>query len=238
MARLTLLVLAGVCVACARDDGPTKMTAPNGGNYTSAVNNRGEGGALNSDDAHAQVLIEHVHAKFRECDGADGQHYVESKNVFTGVSTGDPRLSGAFEFAMIHDLLNVTKSNGPDIANITIRDPSTGRVKAEGRFNSWGRDDWLQGTIVGVVRDEGGGSELTTGSGNWIANLHVRFAPGRIIMDVGGTTVPGNQPAAGIFSGGCPGERYTEVDFDLPPSNAISISAAAATDAWRRRAGM
>ena len=236
MLRLTLITLAAICLACARDDGPAKLSAPDQANYSAAVDNTGEGGALNSDDAHAQAVITHAHVRTRECDGPDG-HYAESQNVFTGASTGDPRLSGAFEFAMLHDLLNITQSNGPDIANITIRDPSTGTVKAQGLFSSWGRDDWLQGTIVGVVRNEGGGSEETTGSGNWIANVRVQFSPSGVVIDIGGTA-PANLPAAGIFSGGCPGVKYTEFDFDIPASGASSISTTAATGAWRRRSGM
>ena len=238
MLRLTVFTLAAMSLACARDDaGPTKLSGPQAGNSAvSAVRNTEEGGTLNSDDAHAQAVITHAHVRTRECDGPDG-HYAESQNVFTGVSTGDPRLSGAFEFAMIHDLLNLTQSNGPDIANITIRDPATGRVKAEGLFNSWGRDDWLQGTVVGVVRDEGGGAEETTGSGNWIANVRVQFGRG-VVIDIGSTASTA-QPAAGIFSGGCPGVKYVEFDFDIgAASSGSSISTMGAASGGHRRSGM
>src|SRR5207248_11006497 len=131
MLRPTLLALAVICLAslaCARDNEPTKISAPQSANYASEVNNPGEGGALNTDEAHAQALLTHVHIKTRECDGADG-HYAESKNVFSGTSAGDPRLSGAIEFEMLYDLLNVTVLHGPDVARITVRDPATGRVK-------------------------------------------------------------------------------------------------------------
>jgi hypothetical protein len=237
MLRLTVITLAAVSLACARDDaGPTKLSEPRGDSYAgSAVRNTEEGGVLNSDDSHAQAVITHSHVRMRECDGPDG-HYAESQNTFTGVSTGDPRLSGAFEFAMIHDLLNLTQSNGPDISTITIRDPVTGRVKAEGLFNSWGKDDWLQGAVVGVVRDDGGGAEEATGSGNWIANVRVQFGRG-VVIDIGSTASTA-QPAAGIYSGGCPGVKFTEFDFDIPPAGASTLSTTAPTGAALRRSGM
>src|SRR4051812_18751240 len=117
MPRPTLLAWAGICLtslACARDNEPTRVSAPESANYTSAVNSPGEGGALNTDEAHAHALLTHAHIQTRECDGADG-HYQESKNVFSGTSEGDPRLSGAIEFEMLYDLLNVTALYGPDV---------------------------------------------------------------------------------------------------------------------------
>jgi hypothetical protein len=237
MLRPTLPILAVICFACAPDNGPTKVSGPEGPNYTAHVNNPGEGGALNTDQAYAQALLTHVHVKTRECDGADG-HYAESKNVFTGTSTGDPRLSGAAEFEMLYDLLNVTALHGPDIATITIRDPATGRVKAQGTASSWGGPpgDWLEGTIVGVVRDDGGGAEETTGRGQWIANFRTEFRPTGVVIDIG-RVAPINQAAAGIYSGGCPGVKWTEFDFEIGGAAPQALSATA-TDAWRRRTGM
>jgi hypothetical protein len=235
MLRLTLLTLAAICLACARDDGPTKLSAPGDANFTSSVNNPGEGGALNADDVVAEMVVRHSRVKTRECDGPDG-HYAESRNVFTGTSTGDPRLSGIFEFAMIYDMLTFDEFTGPDISNITIRDPATGRIKAEGRASSWGKEDWLQGAIVGVVRDEGGGSEETTGSGQWIANFRIQFGNGAVIS-IGGTAPPG-KPAAGIFSGGCPGVEWTEFEFDLGGTGLSALSTTAPAGAQTHRSGM
>ena len=234
MLRATCITLGLIFLACARDEGTTKVTAPNDAAFATEVANAGEGGNLHTDDVQARAVFNHVHAKFRECDGEDG-HYFEGRNVFTGTSTGDSRLSGDFELAAIQDLFNVTTLYGPQTANITIRDPATGRVKAEGVASSTGHDPWLIGTIVGVVRDQGGGSEETSGGGKWIANFRVNYAdPAGIVVSIGGLG-PDNQMPATIFGGGCPGAKYTEFDLDLGPSSASTLSATSTTGVWRHR---
>lgn len=237
MFRFLLVAIVLTFLACDRGQGPTTPAVPDDGSFTTltaaADDDAGGGGSLHSDDVQASVIITHIHVKSRQCDAQDG-HYFEGRSVFTGTSVGDPRLSGQFEFAVIQDLFNATQLNGPQRANIEIRDPVTGRKKAEGATSAWGPADFVQGTIVGAVRDEGGGSEETSGSGRLIANFRLTYhANGAVSIQIGGATTD-NQLPAGIWRSGCAGAKYAEFDVDPPaPGVGAAGNAAISGRTWR-----
>jgi hypothetical protein len=228
MLRSTLLSLALCCTACSRDHGPSAPTVPDQANYTTVSDDdeNVSGGRPRDDVVSATGVFTHVHAKYRECEGIDG-HYFDGRNTFTGTVSGDPKLSGRLEWAVIQDLFNATKLNGPHSANVEIRDAASGRLKAKGVAQSWGDTpgDWLQGTIVGVVRDADDGKNMKL-----VANFRITFS--NLTVQIGGVSSDPSQPA-GVYKGGCTG-KFTEFDQDFG-STAIANTTTAQAPAWRNR---
>jgi hypothetical protein len=227
----TALLVAGF-VACTKDTGPTTPSAGGLKAVTTIEAEREDegdgGGRPTADDVEASIVINHVHLKFRECDGEDG-HYFQTRNVFSGVSTGDSRLSGNIEIR-VRDLFNATQNLGPQLGRVVITDAGTGRIKAEGDYSNWGPEEFVQGTIVGVVKDRGLGAEPTSGAGKWAANWRLSIRPDVITAQIGGVATDNRIPA-GLWQGGCSG-KWTEDDVDLG-SAGIAASAVKAGQSWR-----
>ena len=235
MLRALLIATALTGLACGRDQGPTTLTVPDGPGFTTAASEGGDedggNGAPNSDHVLATVILTHFHSKSRECDGQDG-HYFENHGVFYGKSTGDPRLSGDFELSLILDLFNITQGSGPQYGNVVIRDPVTGRKKAEGVSSAWGIN-FVKGTIVGVARDEGGGTEETTGAGRLVAGFeYTILRDGTFALQIGGPAADNLMPA-GIWSGRCRG-KFIEEDFDFPSPGTAAAKSTVSPMNWRR----
>jgi hypothetical protein len=230
MLRLFSTAVVLLALACGRDNEPTAPTTAslNGSATQMAADDDDDDGGdrrPEGDDVEASVIFTHIDGKSRECDGKDG-HYFENHVTLTGSSTGDPRLTGKIE-VRLHELFNVAELIGPQWGSVVIRDAATGRKKAEGDFSNWGPADMGQGTIVGVVKDDGAGGEPTSGDGRWIANWRITYGSG-ITAQIGGETTDGRLPA-GVWKGRCTG-KYTEVDVDLPGSAATS---AGSGGSWR-----
>lgn len=234
MLRALLVAVALVGLACGRDQGSVTPTAPTGGAYstvTPAGDFNGGNGAPQSDHVAATVIITRFHSKSRECEGQDG-HYFEDHGVFYGTSTGDPRLSGDFQMRLILDLFNVTNGGGPQYGDVVIRDPVSGRKKAQGVSSAWGVG-LVKGTIVGDVSDEGAGGEDTSGDGKLVAGFEFTILPdGRFAIQIGGVSGDNTMPA-GIWSGRCHG-KFTEQDFDFTSAGAALGAASIPGKSWRR----
>jgi hypothetical protein len=239
MLRLLLVGVALTGLACARDEGPT-TPADAVAIANTATSSRGDedggNGSLQSDDVQATVIMTHVHARYRACDGEDGFYFESRQTVYYGTSTGDPRLSGDFQLTATLDLFNVTKLNGPQYGNVVIRDPVTGRKKAEGASSAWGDagSNFVKGTIVGFVRDERGGAGPTSGSGHWVAGFEFKVRPdGAFVLQIGGMSVDNRMPG-GIWSGGCPGGKFTVEEVDFPPVGTAALAARTSNMKWLR----
>lgn len=236
MLRTLLIAVALTGLACGRDQGTKTPTAPDAvafGTQASGGDDDdfGGGGSPQSDDVKATVILSHLHIFTRQCEGQDG-HYFESHGAWSGKSTGDPRLSGDFELAFTLDLFNITEGNGPQYGKVLIRDPVTGRKKAEGQSSAWG-NNFVKGNIVGVVRDEGSGGEPTSGAGKLVANFEYGvLRDGTNVIQIGGAAADNSMPA-GIWSGRCKG-KFTEADYDFPAAGAAVGTASLSGKNWQR----
>jgi hypothetical protein len=232
MQRLILGTFLVAVIACTSDSGPTTPSVTSAAAAATSVNLDEEmdgQGRPTADDLEARIVITLVHVKFRECEGEDG-HYSETRNVFVGGSTGDQRITGDVEIR-VKDLFNNTQNTGPQLAHITISDPATGRIKAEGDYTAWGPADLVQGTIVGVVKDEGSGAEPTSGGGKWAANYRLTFHSDGITAQIGGFADDNRLPA-GLWRGRCSG-KWTEFDVNF---GAPTLSASGAHSGQNFRA--
>lgn len=139
------------------------------------------------------------------CAGQDGQ-YRQFHAVYRGTSTGDPRLSGNLTIRS-SGLVNQDTGFGTTKGNAVVRDASTNRVKAHGRFWAVNTDRGvLHGLIAARVHDrDTGGAEDTDGSGGLIANFKGSFnAAGTTFTGQLGGTSSDNRTPAVIQAGGCP----------------------------------
>jgi hypothetical protein len=164
--------------------------------------------AIAGDDRRPQtdrVLADIVFTEFAEtterfCVGQDGRYFAGSGTA-RGTSTGDPRLSGDVTVTA-RTLVNIEMDLGTDIGRIVIRDPETGRKKAEGSFSNVSTDEISQGTIVGRVYDAGTGGEETTGAGTLVANWRVTSGETGVTAQIGATASDARLPAL-VQSGHC-----------------------------------
>jgi hypothetical protein len=186
-----------------------------------------------TDSVMATVVFSHVEGKTRSCEGVDGE-YAEQHVTVTGMSTGDPRLSGKVTFS-VYVIVNVENGVGTENGTIKISDAQTGRTKVKARVKDAGVTEIWQGLAFGQVRDRGSGGEATSGTGEIHANYRITFMPnGAAVMQIGGTSADGRQPGA-IFSGTCRG-KYERFESDIPPP-ALSTArtrAAAPKVGWLR----
>ena len=218
-ALLTVTLLTGL-VGCREDSGPTTPGTDNSVAFTGSARAEMDdaefsGGTPQADNLEASIVYTHLHGRFKECEGEDG-HYFVTDHTFTGTSIGDSRLTGRFE-VHVHDLFNSTEGLGPQTGHVVIRDALTGRKKAEGTYSAWGPTDYVQGTLVGRVYDEGAGGEPTRGAGNLAANWRVTFhADGSIVAQIGGA-VSDNRIPAGVSSGTCDTKFTPFFDLDVSP---------------------
>jgi hypothetical protein len=143
------------------------------------------------------------------CAGLDGTH-IQGTVAAQGTSSGDPRLSGTLTLRLS---ALFSEQGGVEIGRLVIRDPATGRKKAEGSFTNVLREDISQGLIVGRVHDQGSGGEETTGAGKFVANWRVTFTQTGPVGQIGGTVADGRLPAV-IQSGRCPGAEDDDDDDD------------------------
>jgi hypothetical protein len=180
------------------------------------------------DQVAAEITFTHVQGKTRQCEGQDGE-YAENRLTFTGTSSGDSRLSGNVELDF-HELVNFTQGFGPMQGRIVIRDPGSGRKKADGQLDGTGPLDFVQGVIAGRAHDEGGGDEETTGDGLLVANWRLVYAVTGVTMQLGGETTDGRLPAS-ISSGECKG-KWQEIDEPIGPEPTTVDKAA--KPVWRR----
>lgn len=160
-----------------------------------------------TDQVSAQIVFTSGQVNEQPCAGLDGTH-IQGTVTAEGTVTGDPRLSGNLTLRL-RALFN--EQGGVEIGRLVIRDPGTGRKKAEGSFTSVLREDISQGLIVGRVHDRGGGTEETTGAGRWVANWRVTFTQTGPVGQIGGTVADGRLPAV-IQSGRCPGASDDDDD--------------------------
>jgi hypothetical protein len=126
--------------------------------------------------------------------------------------------------------VNFTEGFGPMQGRIVIREPATGRKKADGQLDGTGPLDFVQGVIAGRVHDQGGGAEETSGDGLLIANWRLVYGSTGITMQLGGEATDGRLPAS-ISSGECRG-KWQEIDEPIGPPPATA--ATSAKPVWRR----
>jgi hypothetical protein len=184
------------------------------------------------DPATAEIVISHLKTKTRFCGGQDGFYQENKDAVATGTSTGDSRLSGNVTLEWDEyfnlDVDPSTGEAGPFVGEIEIRDPITGKKKAEGEFHNAGPLDMTQGVIVGKVFAEGSGDEDSTGSGDLIANWRIIYGEnGSITALIGGGTAPDTRFPASISSGKCQGP-FELMEADVPPPEAAALKASGA----------
>lgn len=162
-----------------------------------------------TDQVSAQIAFTAAQVNEQPCVGLDGTHF-QGTVTAQGTSTGDPRLSGNLSLRLS---ALFSEQGGIEVGRLVIRDPATGRKKAEGSFTSVLREDISQGLIVGRVHDRGGGPEETTGAGKFVANWRVTFTQTGPVGQIGGTVADGRLPAV-IQSGRCPGASDDDDDDD------------------------
>ena len=186
-----------------------------------------------TDSVMATVVFSHVEGKTRFCEGIDGE-YAEQFVTVTGMSTGDPRLSGKVTFS-VRVIVNVENGVGTESGTIRIQDSQTGRTKVKARVKDAGVTEIWQGLAFGQVRDRGSGGEETSGTGRIHANYRITFMPnGAVVMQIGGESADGRQPGV-IFSGTCRG-KYERFESDIPPPATVTARtrAAASKVGWLR----
>ena len=136
-----------------------------------------------TDSVMATVVFSHVEGKTRSCEGVDGE-YAEQHVTVTGMSTGDPRLSGKVTFS-VYVIVNVENGVGTENGTIKISDAQTGRTKVKARVKDAGVTEIWQGLAFGQVRDRGSGGEATSGTGEIHANYRITFMPnGAAVMQI------------------------------------------------------
>jgi hypothetical protein len=130
----------------------------------------------------------------RTCTGVDGEYRAASE-VFTGLVTGDARLSGAALLA-VRSLTNTTTDRGTFDGTLVVRDPATQQVKVSAlvtavRTNVIGQ---LHGMIQGLAADSGSSS-----GGRLVANFQAYGHPTAL---VGGIGISGDAFEPGLIQGG------------------------------------
>jgi hypothetical protein len=214
-------------IACRDDHQPTSpISSPNASNDVSASPARGEvafdlggGNPQQSNDVEAVIVIQRNRGHFRTCNGVDG-FYVENHQINTGIVTGDPRLTGDVEMR-VTEIVHIGADDfwTPSFGSFVVRDPASGRIKAEGDYNAWAHLDAFEGTIVGRVQDAGG-----LRGGNLIANVAVfQPADGSFFIRIGGVSPPETRMNTGIFAGKCSGS-WTEYDGQVPAPTTLSAA--------------
>lgn len=161
-----------------------------------------------TDQVSARIVFGPAQVNEQPCAGLDGTH-IQGTVTGQGTSTGDPRLSGNVAIR-VQGLFS--EQGGIETGRLVIRDPATGRKKADASFTSVLRDEISQGLLVGRVFDEGSGGEETTGAGRFVANWRVTFGP-TVMAQIGGMAADGRLPAV-IQSGRCPGASDDDDDDD------------------------
>lgn len=178
-----------------------------------------------TDEVEAEIDFTRMEGKFRICDAnVAGERLEEGSGVLSGVSKGDPRLSGAVTLRLYRtaDRLNADGHTGSATGRLEIVDPITRRMKVVAQVNLASRGGDLRGMAVGHVLDEGAGdSEAMTGSGQLSANMQIVVSGDGEPFDfrgrIGGVSLGDNLPAV-IQRGGCAGP-YESFGFDLPSDN-------------------
>lgn len=179
------------------------------------------GGGRDTDEVMANLDFTHFDGGARFCDGQDGT-YDEERGIASGTSTGDPRLSGRFEFHFSSlDRLTDDGHLGTLQGRFEVFDPGTGKRKVDAELHAVQRYGEELGLIVGKVVDPGSGpGEETMGAGSLTANVRVSFVEidgaFDVIGQIGGTSDVQAMPAV-IQTGGCTGP-FEPYSFDLPTS--------------------
>lgn len=179
------------------------------------------GAGKDVDEVVTMLDFTRFEGRFRLCEGQDGT-YDEEMGVASGVSTGDPRLSGRFEMHFKSmDRLSDEGHLGTVSGEFEVFDPDTGTKKVDAEFQLVQRYGEERGLIYGKVADQGTGpGEETTGAGTLVANTRISFVEVNgafdVVGQIGGTSDSKDMPAV-IRSGKCSGpfERFA---FDLPQS--------------------
>src|SRR2546423_5617950 len=213
-------------VACKGDNQPTSPVTPTAasdglwvGGARAEVEFSLEGKPRQSNDVEALAVISHVRGQVRFCNGDDGG-YAENHQIATGTVTGDPRLTGSFELR----ITEIVHFGGgvfwtPSFGTFVIRDPSSGRTKAEGDYNAWASNDAFEGTFVG--RGLNGAGQA---GGNLIANVsNVQPEDGSYTIHIGGPSPKETRMSAGIFDGKCSG-KFTGYEGDVPAPSASATT--------------
>lgn len=179
------------------------------------------GGGGDADEVVAMLDFTRFEGGFRLCEGQDGT-YDEEMGVASGISTGDPRLSGRFEMHFKSmDRLTDQGHLGTVSGKFEVFDPDTGTKKVDAEFHLVQRYGEQRGLIHGKVADQGTGpGEETMGTGTLVANARISFVEVNgafdVVGQIGGTSESKDMPAV-IRSGKCSGP-FEQFAFDLPQS--------------------
>lgn len=198
----------------------------------------GRDGRPETEQVEASIVFDHIEGRFRECEGKDGV-YANNRVTLTGTSVGHPTLSGSVELRY-EELFRFTPPDpfGPQEGRIVIRDPETGKKKAEGRFDNTGPADMTQGVIVGHVFTPTSGDDDDDDNGSaWslVANWRITYREnGMIDAQIGGVAEDNRLPA-GIQRGRCTGP-FESFEGPVPPDEGASVSASV-TKTWRSPSG-
>lgn len=178
------------------------------------------------DPVQATIVYTFAELDMRSCEGPGGEVFTEQRVRAFGTAEGDPRLSGDVEVSL--RLLN-EDSTGESFqkGRLVIRDPDTGRKKADASFTDAGVAEIFQGVLVGKVKPRSKGL---------IANWRTTFHPnGAITAQIGGEAGDGRLPAV-VVEGRCSGPfESSEIELPPPPEDLAVRRAAGSHLGWLNR---
>ena len=129
----------------------------------------GQSGKTEATQATFTATPDAAKTKTRQCTGQDGTYNV-TKGVYTGTSTGDPRLSGNITIKT-ESVVNLDNGLGWTKGRVFLRDADTGKLKANAGLDAVNTQRGkLDGFLKGQARDTGGKGHLSL-----LANFSATF---------------------------------------------------------------